>query len=340
MEDWAYAGSWDPDSRRNPCNPTSFGGYEPTRTTYTTSMLRAVNVLVETSNQKWPSDFGTTNNILNAQSGTGHVARNVRLALMLTDLVQPYIHWTSATLEDNKLVVNWEVGGAFMVDETWVELMVGSNKFAIVTPKYSGKTRWATGEYSDRANWPFKTQFSACIQISENVDAGLQGRKPITVVAKAMVDSAWAMKGTRDVVTPNLPPQSHVVNARTNPDWDMKNGEFRIKGQLVWESSKITFRTKKRQLRSNNERLLASADETDNASAQDCMMMKAIDDTWNPVSIQSGKLDGSTDDNLMGSLWVPRFFTVFAFVLFVAIGCYMWRTRSSATHQVLSTVEQ
>jgi hypothetical protein len=93
MEDWAYAGSWDPD-RVIQCEPTTFGGYPKEKTTYNNSTLRAFNMLVETSNNKIPdkADLGTSLNLLEGQSeGNGHVARNIRLALLAADLVEPYL---------------------------------------------------------------------------------------------------------------------------------------------------------------------------------------------------------------------------------------------------------
>jgi len=65
MEDWAYASSWDPMTRRSPCQPKSFGGYPKEKTTYDPQMLRAINILVETSNEKNPreSTLGSSDGI-------------------------------------------------------------------------------------------------------------------------------------------------------------------------------------------------------------------------------------------------------------------------------------
>lgn len=55
MEDWAYAGSWEPDpAARTPCSPTTYGGYAAERTTYGPAELRALNMLVETADMKRP----------------------------------------------------------------------------------------------------------------------------------------------------------------------------------------------------------------------------------------------------------------------------------------------
>ena len=43
MEDWAYAGSWEPDANAvRPCAPTTYTPYAAERTTYAPAMLRAL----------------------------------------------------------------------------------------------------------------------------------------------------------------------------------------------------------------------------------------------------------------------------------------------------------
>jgi hypothetical protein len=99
MEDWAYAGSWMRNAGSAPCKPTSFGGYPAERTEYTDDQLRIINVLVETSDNKSPpaTMFGDSRGLLKPDGeGNGHVSRNVRLALAMADLVQPYVQWTLA----------------------------------------------------------------------------------------------------------------------------------------------------------------------------------------------------------------------------------------------------
>ena len=63
---------------------------------YTPGMLRVVNMLVETSDSKAPSSrLGTTVDVLQGSGGRGdgHIPRNIRLQLLLTDLVEPYLVW-------------------------------------------------------------------------------------------------------------------------------------------------------------------------------------------------------------------------------------------------------
>lgn len=147
MEDWAYAGSWDPE-RVIQCQPKTFEGYPEEKTTYNDSTLRALNMLVETSDRKTPShsSLGSTEQIFNDVDyrGNGHIARNIRLSLLAIDLVQPYVTFVGVNglfLADDLLlgkprtfererkavaipkgdaVLKWTVGGGFTVDYTTI----------------------------------------------------------------------------------------------------------------------------------------------------------------------------------------------------------------------------
>jgi len=158
MEDWAFAGSWDPD-RVMPCQPTTFGGYDTAKTKYNNSTLRAFNMLVETSDIKEPPQNQLGKRTMPLESSNdennGHIARNIRLALLAMDVVEPYV--SIRTVEDIKLdddvvpavnlrrydgkshrelsptvwvphtlpktTISWTVGGSFEIDET--EILVG-----------------------------------------------------------------------------------------------------------------------------------------------------------------------------------------------------------------------
>ena len=133
MEDWAYASSWD-TSANVQCSPSTFGGYPPSKTSYGSSELRAFNILIETSDIKTPSAStlgDTSSNPLDAGgSGDGHVPRNMRLAALLLDVLQPYVNLqcpcasfvddpgSLAPIDNATVTFQWEVGGAFHVDAT------------------------------------------------------------------------------------------------------------------------------------------------------------------------------------------------------------------------------
>jgi len=157
MEDWAFAGSWDPE-RVVQCAPTTYGGYPAEKTVYNNSTLRAFNMLIETSDRKEPlrEDLGSRHDPLISSNGreNGHVARNIRLALLAMDVVEPYVsirgveellfeddviptvnlkRSPTSYFDDAKLVwvpggdektsltlreITWTVGGAMTIDET------------------------------------------------------------------------------------------------------------------------------------------------------------------------------------------------------------------------------
>ncbi len=103
MEDWAYGASWEAGLVGEGCRPATFGGYPAARTQYDDFAIRALNILVETSDQKSPADdsFGMADAVLDARKpgGDGHVPRNVRLGLLLADVVEPYVEWADPVLQ-------------------------------------------------------------------------------------------------------------------------------------------------------------------------------------------------------------------------------------------------
>ncbi len=154
MEDWAFAGSWDPD-RVVRCQPMTYGGnYPPEKTIYNNSTLRAFNMLIETSDKKTPrkNSLGTRLDPLtdSDDENNGHVARNIRLALLAMDLAEPYVSIRQVDgmrIEDDVVpgihpmnnvnevkvssrinhcgrntrktkTISWTVGGAFEIDST------------------------------------------------------------------------------------------------------------------------------------------------------------------------------------------------------------------------------
>jgi hypothetical protein len=124
MEDWAYAGSWEPDAAAvAPCAPDTYADfpYPASRTTYGPAVLRALNMLVEAADAKRPAEAalgahadpaadaawagaspGSLAAVLAVEGpGDGHVPRNVRLVLAAVDLAQPYVvptRWQASPL--------------------------------------------------------------------------------------------------------------------------------------------------------------------------------------------------------------------------------------------------
>ncbi|RLN75132.1 hypothetical protein BBJ28_00011877 [Nothophytophthora sp. Chile5] len=118
MEDWGYAASWEnqfyttASQPFRPCEPTTFGGYPKDKTVYNNITHRAFNMLVETSHKKEPEakDLGLQSELYAANVDffrtqesdevVGHVPRNVRLALMMIEMVQPMLRWVEAAGSD------------------------------------------------------------------------------------------------------------------------------------------------------------------------------------------------------------------------------------------------
>mmetsp|Transcript_23050 Transcript_23050/g.47782 ORF Transcript_23050/g.47782 Transcript_23050/m.47782 type:complete len:733 (+) Transcript_23050:188-2386(+) len=95
MEDWAYASSWSPKVVSGGCDPSTYGGYDKALTKYNDGVLRSLTILVEASKIKRPSkkNLGGYTEIFNPSSvNNGHVPRNVRLTLLISDIVEPWIN--------------------------------------------------------------------------------------------------------------------------------------------------------------------------------------------------------------------------------------------------------
>ena len=252
-------------------------------------------MLIETSNNKEPKkdELGSSLDVLNRNTpGNGHVSRNIRLALLAVDLVEPWVSIISVNnvaLSDDvvpltdrsgracqstkavmvpqnsrNVVIEWTVGGAIAIDhsELWfakwddipedqldclnqpssidgflkgaaVGLTNGTGVFSRAgshpSPEKDTTTRTSTG------NLPtIGPVFRAIMEIPEKWGKFTE----IVVVAGARVDQAWAEQPNN--IDPKQPPQSHVVNARTNPNWYHESAGKHIKGRLDWFSVPLT----------------------------------------------------------------------------------------------------
>lgn len=286
MEDWAYAGSWDTE-RVKPCQPSTFGGYPVEKTQYNNSTLRAFNMLVETSDIKEPkNDLGTSLDVLNfGTKGNGHISRNIRLALLAADLVEPYVsifrvnnlalsddivpmtdsHDLRGCQKDNSVtvakneknvIIEFTVGGALAIDDVqlffakWDDIetnqidcfgqpksLDGFVEGTIIGPTtgngfFSESGSVPTMPSDDNA--PNGPVFQGKITIPDQVNLLDQ----FVVIASAKVDQHWTEMP--DDFKPDTPPQSHIVNARTNPDWHHHSAEKHVKGRLYWFSRPLT----------------------------------------------------------------------------------------------------
>lgn len=284
MEDWAYAASWDTD-KVTPCQPTTYGGYDKSKTLYNQSSLRAFNMLIETSNDKIPNNhFGSSHGILEQEpsfENNGHVARNIRLALSAIDLVQPYVSIWGANMvplqndvvpmmprpgricAESKIMkipqnqketnIGWTVGGGFNVDFTnlifakWedVPLVMDCARQPLqselgvafrTTETISGPTKWKANWQKNNSNGVNEGEpmFFSTIDTSM-----FQPGDRIAVFAVARLDQGW--NDVPDGAKPNIAPQSHMVNARTNPAWRHESAGKIIQGRQDWYSIPLTL---------------------------------------------------------------------------------------------------
>eukprot|EP00804_Cyclotella_cryptica_P001296 CCRYP_017910-RA/>CCRYP_017910-RA protein AED:0.11 eAED:0.17 QI:0/0/0/1/0/0.33/3/0/709 len=270
MEDWAFAGSWDPD-RVVQCNPKTYGGYPLEKTLYNNSTLRAFNMLVETSVHKHPSKqtLGNRSQPLDSYSGrdNGHIARNIRLALLAVEVVEPYViirGIEGLELEDDDIVpsmnsrfsngaqydntriiwvpvgtsnedkfksIMWTVGGAFDIDYT--EILYG-----LWDALPTNLVNSSDGFYPSNETLKAINSKAFTISLPSHVDAWMYppGTK-LAVFARAKVDSSWRYPPTDNT------PVSHIVNARTNPAYYATNSGKIIRGREYnwWYSVPVTL---------------------------------------------------------------------------------------------------
>lgn len=289
MEDWAYAGSWDPE-RVVQCKPSSFGGYPVDKTVYNNSTLRVFNMLVETSDQKEPhkTSLGTSLNVMtNDSEENGHVSRNIRLALLAAELVEPYVavvgidnlaiqddlppllsregrtcqrHKAYSIARDaSDVEIQFTVGGAISINSVdiwfakWDDIpreqlncvsqptsTDGFQKGTILSAT-NGTGYFARAGSHPRSNTPSEVDSMTTGPIFRakiSVPPGLKTLDQLVVLASARVDQDWA--NGRPNTEPNIPPQSHIVNARTNLDWHHESAGKHVKGRLDWFSDPIT----------------------------------------------------------------------------------------------------
>lgn len=244
MEDWAYAASWE-NSYTSPkpigtCNPTTYGGYAAAKSSYNNATHRAFNILIETSTSKSPSASSLGDNstlsdaalsdYLASTKTIGHVPRNVRIALLYLDLVQPYVSWTtspSSAAAGTATTFSWEIAGSITVDGT--QLVISkqpSLASPTLTKTQAGVTRWYHADLATTSGANNKGLFSESVTFNSTGVYYVQ--------ATATVDQNWAAQPSAPV--PNVKPQTHVVNARTNAAWSFSNNGRTVKGRTAWTS--------------------------------------------------------------------------------------------------------
>ncbi|KAL3943524.1 MAG: hypothetical protein SGBAC_002419 [Bacillariaceae sp.] len=281
MEDWAYAGSWDP-VRVPQCEPQTFGGYPKEKTIYNNSTLRIFNMLIETSDDKIPTiHLGNSVDVLHKDTkGNGHISRNIRVALLAAELVEPYVsvfkvnelrlsddvvplltpgegscrkgNTVMVAKNTQQVNISWTVGGSNTIDNTelWYARLSdieGRDLDCLKHPRdldgfLKGEIIGATnGTSSFSANGAFPAPkedepdgpiFTGRISIPSSAKPLDQ----IVIYVSARVDQDWRNSPQESTFAPPLPPQSHIANVRTNPDWHHESAGKFLDGRLDWFS--------------------------------------------------------------------------------------------------------
>eukprot|EP00826_Nyctotherus_ovalis_P027952 TRINITY_DN2193_c0_g1_i13.p1 TRINITY_DN2193_c0_g1~~TRINITY_DN2193_c0_g1_i13.p1 ORF type:complete len:553 (+),score=107.15 TRINITY_DN2193_c0_g1_i13:157-1815(+) len=239
LEDWAYAASWtravEKSSSAKTCNKLD-------------KLINRDNVrfplyLVETADDKRPSTstLGTRGNLTESQKG--HIPRNVRVAMTLMDMAEPYARDVEMRYRDNKYVeLRWKVGGALYVNETFVQ--VGKCKVAYeegyvwlndsmfvgdcFRPTYASDKQKGLGYWTDP-----EYVFSTLIP-TEYV---LYKTYSLTIVV--MADQQWSLQSNPN---PKVLPVTHLVNMRITDNYYAESKSKHIRANKYFYTPKFKAR--------------------------------------------------------------------------------------------------
>ena len=218
--DYSYAASWD----------TVF--LEPG---FDTPGARSLAIGVEISNAKVPEEalLGNSNEILNPGSNIGFISQNIRMALVMIDLAEPYLTWSDSKSNpipnfaktNNNITLSWYVNGSFSVSET--NILYGMdpnpiNNYQFNTKKLNGGSSWSG------------TSFSQNITLPDNPG-------DYYFVAHAKVDQQVLVQSTPE---PNVHPQSFFASQRTNDSYNITIDDNWLEGKSDWYSPVIHIQVK------------------------------------------------------------------------------------------------
>ena len=297
MEDWLYAAGWDKGVLKN-CNSDV-----PSEIT-NGIQNRAIVYLVETSDAKHPSDAslgGPYNPLTNKSPNNGHVPRNLRVALTAIDAVQPYVcfskietKYVTAT-KSLDVGLTWSVGGAFHVENTFVELVKApmnyiekekennfyyylelldsyvttngernlrdGNRFRRrLTPKtIPSYSESGNGKWASILSNQNETYFKATVKLTTtnmNNDKAAIVLQPGEYWLIAWAEADKEWGGSGQGFPKDKQPQSYLANARTNPDWVSSNNGRQVKGRKLWPSEHVAILVEKGNSFSFNIKLM------------------------------------------------------------------------------------
>ena len=276
MEDWAYSGSWEgAPIITQPCRPKTYNGYKEEKTMYDKNYkdaLKSIMFLLEVSYEKIPeqkllgrknkhclmntrynaffSDLAKNKKKCGEELIDGYIPRIIRLSLLLIDILQPYVNFRQRA-DNGNLKVEWAVGGAVTVDETFIlygyfdtvlekEILQGivNEKDPNLTKKY---LKYNTPIRNGKAVWD--KNFTDKDYFSETFEDPLNFGNVLIYIVYAKVDQNWGKQNSPD---PGVPPQTHITNIRTNSDYNASNNGYEIEGTTYYASDISILYTRKK----------------------------------------------------------------------------------------------
>jgi len=185
--------------------------------------------------------------------------------LALTDDIVPMAKREARSCVETKAVmlarnsksvdIEWTVGGALTIDSTslWYakwddvsdEVNCWDQPHSTDNIKRVGDSFNGTGFFSAKGSWPHSEESVTGIKITDGplfrATIPLKGYKKgdkILVMASARVDQSWTNIPADN--KPKVPPQSHIVQARTDPNYHSESSGKHIQGRTDWFSVPIT----------------------------------------------------------------------------------------------------
>jgi len=333
MVDWAYAGSWfidNYDSSYEPCVPETYGGYSDLQTFYEPSQLRVLNMRIDVGESSNPpkSYLGSNNDVLN-QNNKGLIPRNLRISLMMLDIVEPYLTITavngvliqddvvpltprlsrsciktkivSVPLDSEFVSIDWEAGGGFNVDSTtllyakWDDLPLEFDGF-MQPPPYTVEVLNADSVFRTTTSMEGHTRWYTSDSNSANVGPNFAASIDVDDFEEGDIIAVFATSQFDSSWTDNdQTPQSHLVNTRTTEDWYHVNAGKVIQGNKLWFSVPLTL-----------------------------IMGPPQSSTFEV----SGRLPIHDKDNILSELFINLFFVkAILFFSFLSLGIYFCRKR-------------
>ena len=185
--------------------------------------------------------------------------------MALTDDIVPLTERDSNNCMNTKAVIvarnaetvdiEWTVGGALTIDSTelwygkWDD--VGDDVTCWTQPssthnlKRVGPTFSGTGFFSKEGSQPNPEESASGMKMTDGPLfrtsvplADFRNGDKILIMASAMVDQSW--KDQPENISPNMPPQSHIVNARTDDNYHHESNGKHIQGRVNWFSVPLT----------------------------------------------------------------------------------------------------